>query len=38
MWLLVSTRDPENQLAVDIERYLDVIKKKKQIKLWRQET
>lgn len=37
MWPLVSTRDPENQLAVDIERYLDVIKKK-QIKLWRQET
>lgn len=29
-------RDPENQLAVDIDRYLDVIKK--QIKLWWQET
>lgn len=28
MWLLVATRDPENQLPLDIERYLDVIKKK----------
>lgn len=28
MWLLVSTRDPESQLPVDIERYLDVIKSK----------
>lgn len=28
MWLLVFMRDPESQLPVDIERYLDVMKSK----------